>query len=145
MRQMRDKPFCTFAARVHGKADTCAFTVDCTCGLKVNYTDPIIRDTLLNGIADDQIRREILGNADVLTRAITSLSAFQRLHDADHRARRNATPRRKSNNLPAPSKQSRCPLCQRLYQFYKKGLVVGIPNLMPCVLNAIIVCIVCMY
>ena len=137
MRQMRDKPFCTFAARVHSKADTCAFTVDCTCGLKVNYTDPIIRDTLLNGIADDEIRREIFGNADVLTRAVTSLSAFQRLHDPDHRARRNATPRRESNNLPARSKQSRCPLRQRLYQFYKKGLVVGIPNLMPCVLNAI--------
>ena len=53
MRQLRDEPFCAFAARVRGKADTCAFTVDCTCGLKVNYIDHMIRDTLLNGIADD--------------------------------------------------------------------------------------------
>ena len=103
----------------------------------------MIGDTLLNSIADDEIRREILGGADMLTRAVskivdlveakemarnaipptevTSVSAVQRLHDADHRARRNATPRRESHNLPARSKQSRCPLCQRLYQLYKKG------------------------
>ena len=130
MRQLRDEPFRAFAARVRSKADTCAFTVDCTCGLKVNYTDHMIRDTLLNGIAD----REIIASADVLTCAvneivaqveskemarnavpwteITSVSAVQRLHDADHRARRNATPCRESHNLPARSKQSRCPLCQ---------------------------------
>ena len=98
----------------------------------------MIRGTLLNGIADDELHRAILRSADVLTRAVneivavvesnavpptevTSVSAVQRLHDADHRARRNAILRRESNNLPARSKQLRCPLCQRLYQLYKKG------------------------
>ena len=143
MRQLRDEPFRAFAARVCGKADTCAFTIDCTCGLKINYTDHMIWDTLLNGIADDEIRWEIFGSADLLTRAVneivalveskkmarnavppievTFVSAVQRLHDADHRARRNATPRRESHNLPDRSKQFRCPLCQRLFQLYKKG------------------------
>ena len=103
MHQLRDEPFRTFAARVRGKAVTCAFTIDCTCGLKINYTDHMIWDTLLNGIADDEIRRKILGSADMLTRAVneivalveakemarnavpptevTSVSAVQRLHD----------------------------------------------------------------
>ena len=45
----------------------------------------------------------------------------QRLHDAEHRARRNATLSRESHNLPDRSKQSCCPLCQRLFQLYKKG------------------------
>ena len=143
MRQLRDEPLRAFAARVRGKADTCAFTIDCTCGLKINYTDHMIRDTLLNGIADDEIRREILGGADILTRAVneivalveskemarnavpptevTSVSAVRRLHDADHRACRNATSCRESHNLPDRSKQSRCPLCQHLFQLYKKG------------------------
>ena len=141
MRQLRDEPFRAFAAKVRSKANTCAFTIDCTCGLKINYTDHMIRDTLLNGIADDEIRREILGSADMLTRAVnkivalvkskemarnavppteaTSVSAVQRPNDADHRARRNATPCRESHNLPDRSK--RCPLCQRLFQLYKKG------------------------
>ena len=134
MRQLRDEPFCAFAARVRSKADTCAFADDCTCGLKVNYTDHKIRDTLLNGIADDEVRREILGSADVLIGAVNEIvalveskemarnavSAVQRLHDADHRARRNAILRRESNNLPVRSKQ-RCSLCQRLFQLYKNG------------------------
>ena len=63
---------------------------------------------------------------------VTSVSAVQRLHDADHRARRTATPRRKSQNLPARSKQSRCPLCQRLFQLYKNGLCGW--NTKPCTL-----------
>ena len=156
MRQLRDEPFRAFAARVRGKADTCAFTIDCTCGLKINYTDHMIRDTLLNGIADDKIRPEILGGADILTRAVneivalveskemarnavpptevTSVSAVRRLHDADHRACRNATPCRESHNLPDRSKQSRCPLCQQLFQLYKKGPRGW--NTKPCVLNA---------
>ena len=143
MRQLRDECFRAFVSRVRSKADTCAFTIDCTCGLKINYTDHMVRDTLLNGIADDEIRREILGSADMLTRAVneiaalveskemarnavpqtevTSIPAVQRLHHADHRARRNATPCRESHNLPDRSKQSRCPLCQRFFQLYKKG------------------------
>ena len=158
IRQLRDEPFRAFAARVRGKADTCAFTIDCTCGLKINYTDHMIRDTLLNGIADDEIRREILGGADMLTRTVneivalleakemariavpptevTSVSAVQRLHDADHRARRNATPRRESHNLPDRSKQSLVLSASDCFSSTKKGLVVGIPNLITCVLNA---------
>ena len=36
MRRLRDEPFRAFAARVRGKADTCAFTIDFTCNLKIN-------------------------------------------------------------------------------------------------------------
>ena len=93
MRQLRDEPFRAFAARVRGKPDTCAFTVDCTCGLKVTYTDHMIRDTLLNGIADDEIRQEILGSADVLTCAVNEIIA---LVESKEMAR-NAAPRLRSH------------------------------------------------
>ena len=76
MRQLRDEPFCAYAARVRGKADTCAFTIDCTCcGLKINYTDHMIRDTLL-GIGDHEICREILEGADMLTRTVNKIVAL---------------------------------------------------------------------
>ena len=61
MRELRDQPFRAFAARVRGKTDTCAFSVDCPCRLKVNYTDHMIRNTLLNGIADDEVPKKFLG------------------------------------------------------------------------------------
>ena len=73
MCQMREEFFRSFAARVRGKADKSAFSADCSCGLKVNYTDHMIRDTLLNGIFDFDIRREILGTTDILTTAVNDV------------------------------------------------------------------------
>ena len=73
MCQMRDESFRSFAARVRVKAGTCAFSADCSCGLKVNYTDHTIRDTLLNGISDFDICREILGTTDILTTTVTTI------------------------------------------------------------------------
>ena len=89
MRQLRDEPFRAYAARVGGKADTCAFTIDCTCsGLKINYTDHIIRDTLLNDIGDHEICREILGGADMFTRTVNKIVALVEVKEMA----RNAVP-----------------------------------------------------
>ena len=76
MCQMRDETFRLFAARVCGKADTCAFSALCSCGLKVNYTDHMIRDALLKGISDFDICREILGSADILTAVVNDAIAL---------------------------------------------------------------------
>ena len=59
MQQERDESFRTFAARVHGKAETCAYTTKCTCLREVDFTDSIIRDVLIAGIADLDIRRDV--------------------------------------------------------------------------------------
>jgi hypothetical protein len=66
MRQSADEPFCNFAAKVCGKAETCNFKVECgTCKQDVYYTDEAIRDVLLHGIADNNIRRDALGAAEI--------------------------------------------------------------------------------
>ena len=60
MRQSPDEQFRTFAARVQGKAETCAFatTAKCECSkvVEVNYTTESVRDVLLAGIADLDMR-----------------------------------------------------------------------------------------
>ena len=65
MQQSSDEVFRAFSARVRGKAETCAFAIAsrCQCGRDnvVNYTDESIRDVLLTGIADMDIRREAMG------------------------------------------------------------------------------------
>ena len=73
MCQIRDESLRSFATRARGKADTCAFSAHCSCGLKVNYTDLMIRDTLFNGISDFDIHREILGTTDILTTAVNDV------------------------------------------------------------------------
>ena len=54
----------SFYARIKGKAATCAYTVKCssqTCTQDVNFTDVIVKDVMIAGIADDEVKREVLG------------------------------------------------------------------------------------
>lgn len=76
LRQERDEAIRAFAARDHRKAETCAFAAQCECGKSVNYTDNAIRDVLLNGLADTDITREILGMKDILTKPINDIIAL---------------------------------------------------------------------
>ena len=73
MRQDHDEPFRTFAARVRGKAETCSYHLKCSCNNTVDYTDEIIRDVLVAGISDTDIRREIMGTDKILEMPINSV------------------------------------------------------------------------
>ena len=64
MRQDRGQPIRSFAAKVKGKAHTCAFSKPCataTCNLNVDYTEDIVKHVILAGIVDEDIQREVLG------------------------------------------------------------------------------------
>ena len=144
MPQMRYGTSRFFAARIRRKADTCAFSANCSCGLEVNYIDQAICNTLLNGIADSEILREILGTADILTSAIndaialaenkemtlnaipsadvSAMSEFKRVknsaqekdHQISARKQFTSTPSDHSTRLP-------CPGCNRLFSLYREG------------------------
>ena len=62
--------------QMRGKCNICAFFTKCPCGEKVDYTNNMIRDTLVNGIADTDIRREVLGSTDIITTAINDIIAL---------------------------------------------------------------------
>ena len=76
LHQERDETFRAFAARVRGKAETCAFAARCECGRNVDYTDHVIRDVLSNGLSDPDIRRDVLGTKDLLTKPINDVIAL---------------------------------------------------------------------
>ena len=77
MKQKRDEPFRTFASRVRGKAETCEFfaRMNCVCGQlnRLDYTDHMMRDVLVAGIYDAEIRREILGVEGIIDRPINDV------------------------------------------------------------------------
>ena len=131
--QEHDEPFRTFAARVRGKAETCAFTTKCECTRTVNYTDHMIRDVLIHGIADSDIRHEVLGISDILDTAVNKVIA---LVESKEMARTSALPsanlssvssfKRQScpiaTQLPQTStKQATCPECKSLYHIFTQG------------------------
>ena len=62
MPQSHDEPIRTFAARVRDKAETCGFIISTKCShchaVQTDYTKEMIRDMLLAGICDLDIRRD---------------------------------------------------------------------------------------
>ena len=62
MRQDRDEPVRAFAARLRGHASICGFQAECKCKAVVDYSDIMVRDALVRGLEDDEIRLDILGH-----------------------------------------------------------------------------------
>ncbi|KAK3729029.1 hypothetical protein RRG08_005402 [Elysia crispata] len=62
MRQDRDEPAWTSAARIKSQASVCQCDVKCTCGVNVLYSDQMIQDTLIVSLADDDIHLDVLGH-----------------------------------------------------------------------------------
>ena len=77
MKQKRGESFRAFTSRVRGKAETCDFVAlsSCVCGVsnKVDYTDHIMRDVLVAGIYDAEIRRDILGVEGITEKPINEV------------------------------------------------------------------------
>ena len=63
MHQDHNESIRSFGARIRGRADTCKYIINCTavgCTQEVSYKDHILRDILIRGVADQDIRLDIL-------------------------------------------------------------------------------------
>lgn len=144
LNQGSDEQFRTFAARVKGKAETCGFntSVTCQCGesVSVNYTQETIRDVLLAGISDLDIRREALSTSNIQQKSVNDIISFVEGREMA----RNATPSssisgfssfKRLNNtankpdppkkltVPPPSERNKsipCPDCGKQFKAYKE-------------------------
>ena len=133
MKQDRGETFRTFAARVRGKAETCSYTTKCSCNSTVNFTDIIVRDVLIAGISDLDIRRDILGTDAILQRPVNDVIS---LVESKEMAR-NALPtslstvssfKREKQHLPPKQhattnrqQTTHCPKCSDTYNLYSEG------------------------
>ena len=57
-----------YAAKVKGKAQVCAFTKQCPntgCARNVDYTEDIVKYVVISGIADEEIKKDVLGYSDL--------------------------------------------------------------------------------
>lgn len=63
IRQDRDDPMRNFSSKLRGQAGVCKCVITCpNCNHEVNYTDTIVRDVLARGIADPDIKPDLLGD-----------------------------------------------------------------------------------
>lgn len=130
MSQSSDEPIRTFAARVHGKAETCAFTTSakCQCGktLTVDYTSETVRDVILAGINDNDIRREALSDQSLQSEPINKVISFIESREMA----RNATPLTSISTMSSYKKEKHvssehsktipCPECAKPFEQYRQ-------------------------
>ena len=63
MKQDRDEAIRNFGARLRSQASVSKFTTACpSCNTAVNYTDNILRDVIIKGLADTEIQLNLLGD-----------------------------------------------------------------------------------
>ena len=63
MRQQQHETIRSFSARIRGQANTCNFVHQCTsCNENVCYSEAILQDVLIRGIADQEILQNILSD-----------------------------------------------------------------------------------
>ena len=134
MRQDRDESFRSYAARVRGKAETCSYTTRCSCDLTINFTDIIVKDVLIAGIADLDISRDILGIDSVLDKSLTDVITLVESREMA----RNALPTPSSLDAILAFKKSKsslhsrhltteqlqtadCPVCKEKYRLFTEG------------------------
>ena len=69
----------SFYAKVNGKAATCAYVKDCpstTCTQKVDFTDVLVKDVLVTGLVDEDIRRDVFGWSELDTKDVQETVGF---------------------------------------------------------------------
>ena len=132
MTQGSDESIRTFAARVQGKAETCGFvtTSKCKCGVEqqVYYTEEVIKDVVLAGIADAEIQTSVLDTEGVEEKSINEIVSLIERKERSRKAYRplavsavSAFKRQQTQPLPivkqdAPPNQSSiipCPGCNK--------------------------------
>jgi hypothetical protein len=140
LKQKRDEPFRSFSARVRGKAETCTYTTVCTCECgettDVDFTDHMIRDVLVAGIYDSDIRREVLSIDGIIGKPINDVIAIV---ESREMARDSLSPsistsavlsfKKESHNVmpvvPAHvyrTQRAACPHCRKSYSLFSENL-----------------------
>ena len=88
LEQERDEPIKNFLARLKGAANVCKLTVKCTaqeCREDVSYSDQVVLHALVRGLADEEIREEVLASCEE-----KSLDDTVKLVEAKEAGRRSA-------------------------------------------------------
>ena len=134
--QGHNEAFRTFAARVRGKAETCDFFTlsKCVCDVvtKASYTEEAIKDVMLAGISDNDIRRETLSTENILSRSVNQIITFveskemgrNAIDDSSSISAISAFQRNKkgkTDNTVDRSRQMACPSCSKNFNVFRKG------------------------
>ena len=158
MKQNAGELIGSFYSRVKSKAFTCRLKVTCTHphaqqhgrdvgDVEISYTNEMIRHVILNGIYDDEIRREVFGDSRIdimdlneLIKLVESketardatnvtngaMSQYQRNQRSARSNHNNSNSNSNNNGASAGgnsfdlTKKERCPTCSKQFNIHRK-------------------------
>lgn len=85
----------SFVARLNGKAATCTYTMECSagkCTQRNDFTHIIVKDVLVAGLADEDIRRDVLGWAELDDKTVDETVNFIEAKEVARHALTNQFP-----------------------------------------------------
>ena len=136
MHQDRDQSFRTFAANVRGKAETCGY-INHDCSESCDFTQSMVKDVLVAGIYNLDIRREVLSTDGILMKSSNDIIALVEAKEIARNAlpptsaalstfKRNQRHPAEKIVPPAPpsshtSQTAPCPDCKKMYSLFTEG------------------------
>ena len=139
MRQNSGEPVRAFHSRVKGMADICKFLIPCNHqhdpaeDVMIDYSGEMVKHVILQGLYDEDIRREIscLSEVDNLTNndLITRIEAKETAREATSTAASNASisqfKRNQKTKFPLHDKsekknEGKCSVCKKPIQLFRK-------------------------
>ena len=149
--QDHGEPFREFYANVRSSACTCNFQVKCLHNCcqnqpPVDYTSQVVKDVLISGIADSEIRKDVLGWSSLDEKTDKEIVAFVEEKEIARNAltgssnaaasgyrKRNSQPKEQKGDRQSKQQQtidseekrklglkSKCPTCQAAFNLYTR-------------------------
>ena len=112
----------TYLARLNGKAAICAYSIPstCDCDIRIDFTDVIVKDVLISGLVDEEIRKEVLGWADLDEKSseetVRFIEAKEMARDALASSSSSAagiSAYKKMDKTPTRSTKAKCKSCSK--------------------------------
>ncbi len=137
MVQGNDESIRTFSARVKGKAQICGFQMksSCQCNTRVDYTQEVVKDVILSGIADPDIKmrvHDVLDDEEIDQKSVNDIIALIERKEKALQASRGASVSALSSfkksqrqapdasgfrrQAPKQTEKVPCPSCKRPYR-----------------------------
>ena len=108
-------------AKLKGKATTCSYIADCTgtgCAQVINFTDIMVKDVLIIGLVDEEVKKEVLGWSELdnksLEETVTFIEAKEMARDAMNKEQITAgiSTYKKKNADSNTGGKRQCKLCK---------------------------------
>jgi hypothetical protein len=130
MQQSHGENIRSFYAKVKGKAATCVYTIRCSCdpATDVDFTNLIIRDVVIAGLSDIDIRKEVLGLPELDNKNIVDVVAIIEGKEMARNALAGSASaslmsafKKQSSGVPGSPNTAICPECSCSFVPYTDG------------------------